>query len=108
MFTQSFRRAIAITLASMLSMAAFVGAQTQDSLLKITRPADVEKQYSSNTPAAELTRESVFNRINPGPQVLQRRSRRSRNNGIRANSFTGLSAAVPQVLSIGTGGGDID
>ena len=108
MFTQSFRRAIAITLASMLSMAAFAGAQTQDSLLKITRPADVEKQYSSNTPAAELTRESVFNRINPGPQLLQRRSRRSRNNGIRANSFTGLSAAVPQVLSIGTGGGDID
>lgn len=108
MFTQSFRRAIAITLASMLSMAAFAGAQTQDSLLKITRPADVEKQYSSNRPAAELTRESVFNRINPEPQALQRRSRRSGDNGIRANSFTGFSAAVPAVLSIGTGGGDID
>jgi len=108
MFTQSFRRAIAITLASMLSMAAFAGGQTQDSLLKITRPADVEKQYSRNRPAAALTRESVFNRINPEPQPLQRRSRRFGDNGIRANSFTGYSAAVPQVLSIGTGGGDID
>src|SRR6185295_10821994 len=108
MFTQSFRRAIAISLASMLSMAAFAGGQTQDSLLKITRPADVEKQYSRNRPAAELTRENVFNRINPEPQPLQRRSRRFGDNGIRANSFIGFSAAVPQVLSIGTGGGDID
>ena len=108
MSTQSFRRAIAITLASMLSMAAFAGAQTQDSLLKITRPADVEKQYSSNRPVAELTRESVFDRINPEPQALQRRSRRFGDNVIRANSFTGFSAAVPAVLSIGTGGGDID
>lgn len=108
MFMQSFRRAIAITLASMLSMAAIAGAQTQDTLLKITRPADVEKQYSRNRPAAELTRENVFNRINPEPQSLQERSRRSGDNDIRANSFTGFSAAVPQVLSIGTGGGDID
>jgi len=108
MFTQSFRRAIAITLASMLSMATLVGAQTQDSLLKITRPTDVEKQYSGNRPAAELTRESVFNRINPEAQALLKRSRRSGDSGLRANSFTAVSAAVPTMLSIGTGGGDID
>lgn len=108
MFTQSFRRAIAITLASMLSMATLVGAQTQDSLLKITRRADVDKQYSSHRAAAELTRESVFNRINPEHQALPKRSRRSGDIGMRANSFTGVSAAVPLALNIGTGGGDID
>jgi len=92
----------------MLPMATLVGAQAQDSLLRITRAADVEKQYSRNRPAAELTRESVFNRINPEPKAFQRRSRRSGDNGIHANSFTAFSAAAPAVLSIGTGGGDID
>jgi hypothetical protein len=92
----------------MLSMATLVGAQTQDSLLKITRPTDVEKQYSGNRPNAELTREGVFDRINPEPQALGKRSRQSGDNGIRVNSFTAVSAAVPTVLSIGTGGGDID
>jgi hypothetical protein len=109
MFTQPLRWANAIALGSVLLTATFVGAQSQESLLKITRPGDGEKPYSRSGPPAQLTRETVFNRINPVRQTSQLKSRRSRDGGRRENSLaTPVSASAPQALSIGTGGGDIN
>lgn len=109
---QSLRRATTTTIAALLLAASFVAAQDQEPALKITRPAQEEKQHSRNTPIAEMERDTAFNRLHPVSALAsQQKNRRSeRVNAARVSTFGQArgSAASPELLSIGTGGGDIN
>lgn len=98
-----------MALGALLLTATFVAAQSQESLLKITGPGDVEKQYSRSGLPAQLTREMVFDRINPIRQTSRLKTRRSGDDSMRTASLEGRTpASAPMLLSFGTGGGDIN
>jgi hypothetical protein len=112
MFTQSFRRAVAVTATALLSTASFVAAQDQEPTLKITRPILEQKQHNRSTPVAELRRDAAFHRIHPAEVIAsQQKHRRSERPGSERVSVFGRtprSTSAPALLSFGTGGGDIN
>jgi len=113
MFPQCIRFAAKATITALILTTSFVAAQNQEPALKITRtPSPLEKEYVRNTSVAELDRDSAFNRLHPGSTMApgHKKSSRERINAFHASSFsTGRASASPStVLTLGTGGGDIN
>lgn len=110
MFSQSFRQTA--TAAALLLGATFVAAQDQEPVLKITRPVSEQKQYQRNTSAAQLDREAAFNRLHPAEIVTsQERRRKTQLAGstfMSSLSRTSPSTSAAELLSFGTGGGDVN
>jgi hypothetical protein len=111
MFKQSFQRATSATAVGLLLAVTFVGAQNPEDSLKITR-RQTAKQYNRTTPRAEMTRDSAFHRINPGPAALStrqaRKGRRLSADRVRAQSGILHSASALTPQGFGTGGGDVN
>jgi len=112
MFSQSFRRTAATTVAALLLAAIFVAAQDQESTLKITRPGSEKRQYQRNTAVARLDRAAAFNRIHPAETVVSSEKKlRTQYAGSAHVSWlmrTPGPASAPALLSFGTGGGDVN
>lgn len=111
MLTQSLKRAVVATLAGVLLTATFVSAQEQDTLLKITRPAGVEKWRGKKMPPVTLDRDSAFSRIrSDGSAAVKSGSKKTRRPikdraSVLAKART--AAALPSIQSFGTGDGDV-
>ncbi|HKP87207.1 MAG TPA: PPC domain-containing protein, partial [Blastocatellia bacterium] len=112
MHKQSFKRAVASTVAALLLTATLVAAQGEEPTLKITRPSSAEKQRNRNTPIAETSRSAAFKRLHTevAASAQPRISRRgvAREDRISAFARKGQAASAPTLQSFATGGGDIN
>ena len=113
MYPQSIRRTATATITALLLTACFVSAQYYKPDLKITRPSSAkEKAHIRDTGIAELERDTAFNRLHPGSELPSKRKdvSRERVNALPASTFGAAreSALPPALLTLGTGGGDIN
>lgn len=112
MFKQSFMRAVTATLTALIFTATFVLAQDNTPALKITRPASTDKLHNRITRTADLDQQAAFARLHPTDAVrIQTRSAgRSLAKADRVSTFSigQPVASAPVLLSLATGGGDID
>lgn len=114
MFTQSFKQAIAATIAALFLTVTFVAAQSEGPALKITRPlsANAEKQPSSNTRTAQIDRSAAFKRLHPENTSSSKSKSNQRalagKDRISAFARSRQAASAPTLQSFATGGGDID
>jgi hypothetical protein len=109
MSKQSMKRVSVLALSILLLNVSFVRAQ--EPVLKITRPADLEKTKNNDTPKAKLERSSAFRRMSQDV-VLAGQAKNMRNRStadkqaVWEKSFQVASAATVQSLE--AGGGDIN
>ncbi len=108
MSKQSMKRVSVIALTILLLNASLVMAQ--EPILKITRPAGIEKTHNRNTPTTNLERDSAFRRLHHevvlSGQSKNRKSKEANQQVVREKIFQVANA--PTVQSFGTGGGDIN
>ena len=110
MFAQSFKQAIAATIAALFLTVTFVAAQSEGPALKITRPSSVsaEKQPSNNTRVAPLDRDAAFKRLrSENSSTIQSKSNQ-RKDRVSAFARNSVAASAPVLQSFATGGGDIN
>src|SRR5688572_22643942 len=108
MSKQSMKRVSVSALAILLMNASLVMAQ--EPILKITRPADVEKTHNRNTLTANLERDSAFRRLREEgvwSGQAKTRKRKEANTQVAWEKIFQVASA-PTVQSFGTGGGDIN
>src|SRR4029078_8739926 len=112
MFTQSITRAGAILISALLSAASLTAGQTQTPSLTITRPAIDERFNNRDSQPPEMdghNADTGFRRA--GLRSNAERGHKRERLALASTSGYGQtrgSAAFPALLSIGTGGGDID
>jgi hypothetical protein len=108
MSKQSMKRVSVIALSILLMNAALVMAQ--EPVLKITRPADLEKTHNRDTLTANLERDSAFRRLGRGYAVSGQTKNRDRQEANTKAVWEKLFqvASTPTLQSLGTGGGDIN
>ncbi|HEX8184987.1 MAG TPA: PPC domain-containing protein [Blastocatellia bacterium] len=113
---QSFKRAMAATAAALLLTASFVGAQSEEPILKITRPQNSQqasqKEKNRATPVAEVGRDGSFARAHP-ELASRSESKNPRRQRMRVESVSPFArsrqaASAPTLQSFATGGGDIN
>ena len=111
MYTQSFKRAVSATIAALLLLASFVGAQNEESNLKITSRQNSDKQGRRAAPVAEVDRDASFARMHPERAVSTARASRQRahmrTESVSAFARARQAASAPAIQSFGTGGGDV-
>jgi hypothetical protein len=109
---QSFKRAVAATIAALLLTASFVGAQSEEPALRITKRQKSEKQSARATPITELGRDAAFARMHPenAPRSsrARRQSERAQTAGVSAFARSRPVASALSIQSFATGGGDIN
>jgi hypothetical protein len=108
MSKQSMKRVSVSALAILLLNASLVMAQ--EPVLKITRPADVEKTHNRNTLTANLERDSAFRRLRD-EVVLSGQAKTGKRKEANAQVIWEKIfqvASAPTVQSFGTGSGDIN
>jgi hypothetical protein len=109
---QSFKRAVSATIAALFLTASFVGAQNEESNLKITSRHNAEKQSRRSTPIAEMDRDSSFARLHPerAARTAPKTQKRQRMSAEKVSAFARArqAASAPTIQSFATGGGDID
>src|SRR5436190_24282298 len=108
MSKQSIKRVSGLALSILLLNISLVMAQ--EPVLKITRPADLEKIQNNDTLTANLDRNSAFRRINPNVALSTQAKNRNRiatgKQLVWEKGFQVASALAVQ--SLGAGGGDIN
>jgi hypothetical protein len=108
MSKQSMKRVSVGALAVLLLNASLVMAQ--EPILKITRPAGIEKTHNRNTLTAKLERDSAFRRLGDevasSGQAKTRNRKQTNTQAVWEKIFQ--MASAPIVQSFGTGGGDIN
>jgi hypothetical protein len=108
MLKQSIKRVSGLALSILLLNISLVMAQ--EPVLKITRPADLEKIQNNDTLTANLERDSAFRRRNPNVALSTQAKNRNRiatgKQLVWEKGFQVASALAVQ--SLGAGGGDIN
>jgi hypothetical protein len=111
MIKQSFRHAAATTTAALLLTASFVGAQSNEPELRISRPAAGARQAGKAAPRREIDREVASARAggNESRELQMKKPARARARSSASSAFarTVTAAAAPSAESFGTGGGDL-
>ena len=113
MFSHSLRVAVASTAAALLLTATFVGAQDDDSILRIARRSTNERTSNRITPNAELDRSGAFGRIRPAAPTAESQLKRNQRQRIARTEQQEALDRVRQApstqtaQSFGTGGGDV-
>lgn len=112
MYMQSFKRAVSATIAALLLTATFVGAQNEESNLKITGRQKSEKRSNRTTPVTRIDRDASFARMHPenAPRSADpsRQRARLRTESVSAFARSRQAASAPAIQSFGTGGGDVN
>jgi hypothetical protein len=108
MLKQSMKRVSVIALSILLMNAGLVMAQ--EPVLKITRPAGLEKTHNRDTLTANLERASAFRRLRReiagSAQTKNRNRKETDTQAVWEKLFQ--VASIPTLQSLGTGGGDIN
>ena len=103
---------VLVTLCAILLVAANAPAQEGQPPLVIASRATAAKQNNRTTPVAALGRNSAFSRVLPAgsAKAASKGSSANQTAATRVSKFVQQlrAGSAPQVLSFGTGGGDID
>ena len=110
MFKQSFKQAMAATIAALFLTATLVVAQSEGPVLKITRPSSVsaEKQPSNNARIAQIDRGAAFKRLHSENSSTNQSKSNQRKGRVSAFARNSQAASAPTLQSFATGGGDIN